>query len=54
MKYVIFVFESGFEVIEIENIPELLKLLPWEFNIYPIVVENRETICAQNIAIKVK
>ena len=31
IKYVIYVFDKGIEVINVCNIPELIKLLPWDF-----------------------
>lgn len=40
IKYIIFVYQEGFEIIKIENIPFLLKLLPWDFSIYPLVVKQ--------------
>lgn len=35
IKYVIFINCDGFEVIRLENIPCLLKLLPWDYSIVP-------------------
>lgn len=40
IKYVIFVYHEGFEIIKLESIPYLLKLIPWEYDIHPLVVEN--------------
>ncbi len=40
IKYVIFINCEGFEVIRLENIPYLLNLLPWDYVIYPMFVNN--------------
>ena len=40
IKYVIFVYQDGFEIIRLVNIPYLLKLIPWEYIIYPMTVKN--------------
>ncbi len=40
IKYVIFVYCDGFEIIRLENIPYLLKLLPWDYIIYPLMVNS--------------
>ncbi len=40
IKYVIFVYRDGFEIIRLVNIPYLLKLIPWEYTIYPMTVKN--------------
>ena len=40
IKYVIFVYCNGFEIIKLESIPYLLKLLPWDYVIYPLLVKN--------------
>lgn len=37
IKYVIFSYCNGFEIIRLGNIPYLLRLLPWDFQIYPLV-----------------
>ena len=44
IKYVIFVYCSGFEIIRLENIPYLLNLLPWEYIIYPMTVKNISSV----------
>lgn len=38
IKYVIFVYYKGFEIIRLDNIPYLLKLLPWDYLVYPLTV----------------
>ena len=40
IKYVIFVYQKSFEIIKLENIPFLLKLLPWGFSIYPLRIKQ--------------
>lgn len=40
IKYVIFVYWDGFEIIKLENIPYLLKLIPWEYVVSPMAVKN--------------
>lgn len=35
MKYVMFVYEKECEIIKLENIPYLLKILPWDYVIAP-------------------
>ena len=37
IKYVIFAYCNGFEIIRLENIPYLLNLMPWDYYIYPLV-----------------
>ena len=37
IKYVIFVYCNGFEIIRLENIPYLLDLMPWDYYIYPLI-----------------
>ncbi|MCM1500446.1 MAG: hypothetical protein NC124_18445 [Clostridium sp.] len=49
IKYVIFVNQVRYEVIRTDNIPYLLKLIPWDFVIYPLVVTTVSTI--NNISI---
>ncbi len=39
IKYVIFVYCGGFEIIRLDNIPYLLKILPWDYIIYPLEVK---------------
>lgn len=38
IRYVIFRYYDGFEIIMSENIPHLLKIIPWEFKICPLTV----------------
>lgn len=38
IKYVIFINQTRFEVICTENIPYLIKVLPWDYAIYPLQV----------------
>lgn len=40
IKYTIFVYQDGFEIISLVNIPYLLKLMPWEYKIFPMMVKN--------------
>lgn len=40
IKYVIFVYHEGFEIIRLENIPYLLKLIPWEYEVQALAVKN--------------
>lgn len=40
IKYVIFKYLDGFEIIRLANIPYLLKLIPWEYIIHPMTVKN--------------
>lgn len=49
IKYVIFVNRVRHEVIRTENIPYLLKLMPWDFVIYPLVVTTVSTV--KNISV---
>ena len=49
IKYVIFVNQVRYEVIRTENIPYLLKLMPWDFVINPLVVTNVSTV--KNISV---
>ena len=51
IKYVIFVNQVRYEVIRTENIPYLLKLMPWDFVIYPLVVTTVSTV--KNISVPV-
>lgn len=44
IKYVIYVYQDHFEVIKSESIPQLLKLLPWDFLIYPLVQQTISTL----------
>ena len=43
VSYVIYVYNNGVEFIKLDNIPELLKLLPWEFIVHPMDVINIES-----------
>lgn len=45
LKYVIFVYCEGFEIIRLVNIPYLLKLLPWDYVIYPMMVQTVSSLC---------
>lgn len=49
LKYVIFVYCDGFEVIRLDNIPYLLKLLPWEYIVYPMTVRTVSSLYSQSI-----
>lgn len=49
IKYVIFVNRVRYEVIRTENIPYLLKLIPWDFVIYPLAVTTVSTV--KNISV---
>ena len=42
--YVVFVCCDGLEVIRLKNIPYLLKLLPWDFLVYPLVVNQKASV----------
>mgnify|MGYP006987514687 CR=1 FL=1 len=44
IKYVIFINQERYEVIRTENIPYLIKLLPWDYIIYPMCVSNMESL----------
>lgn len=49
LKYVIFVYCDGFEVIRLDNVPYLLKLLPWEYIVYPMTVRTVSSLYSQSI-----
>lgn len=53
VKYVIFVYETGsgedFEIIRTDKIPYLLKLLPWDFLIYPFSAGRIDVKCNTSI-----
>lgn len=49
IKYVIFVNRVRYEVIRTVNIPYLLKLIPWDFVIYPLAVTTVSTV--KNISV---
>lgn len=40
IKYVVFLNHTRIEVIRTENIPYLIKLLPWDYVIYPLMVNT--------------
>lgn len=44
IKYVIFINLESFEVIRLENIPYLLKLMPWDYLIAPMLVHTVSTL----------
>lgn len=44
IKYVIFVNYFEFEIIKVENIPYLLELIPWEYEICTLNVKNVSTL----------
>lgn len=44
IKYVIYVYRDGFEIIRTDNIPYLLKLMPWDYMIYPMIVQKKQTM----------
>ena len=37
IKYVFFVYGKDCEIIKLESIPYLLKLMPWEYTIAPYI-----------------
>lgn len=45
IKYVVFLNCKRIEVIRTENIPYLIKLLPWDYTIYSSDVSTTESIC---------
>lgn len=49
IKYVLFVNQSRFEVIKTDSIPYLLKLMPWDYVIYPLAVQTVSSL--HNISI---
>lgn len=49
VDYVAFVYCDGLEIIRLKHIPYLLKLLPWDFVIYPLVVNQVASV--HNISI---
>lgn len=51
IKYVIFVNYFEFEIIKVENIPYLLELIPWEYQIYTLNVKNVSTLYNLSLAI---
>lgn len=50
VKYIIYVYYGGCEIINLKHIPELKKLLPWDFAIYPLIVGNVETMYGISIS----
>ena len=44
IMFVIYMYYEGCEIIKLENIPELKKLLPWDFKVYALTVGNLESI----------
>lgn len=44
IKYVIFRNHTRIEVIRTENIPYLIKLLPWDYDIYPLDVNTVDSV----------
>lgn len=50
IKYVIFVYFKGYEIIRLDKIPYLLKLLPFEYNIHSMNVKTVSSL--YNISIK--
>ena len=52
IKYAIFVSYYDIEIICLNNIPYLLELMPWEYLIYPMVVNTISIL--HNISIPVK
>lgn len=54
IKYVIFVYYKGFEIIKVENIPYLLKLIPWNYSIRPIQSITSSSIKSISIPVQLK
>lgn len=54
VKYVIFVYYNGFEVIRLENIPYLLRLMPWEYQVYPLYVKTVSSLYNISVPINSK
>lgn len=44
ITFVVYIYYDGYEIIKLENIPELKKLLPWDFTVYTLAVRNVESI----------
>lgn len=44
VEFVIYVYHDGCEIIKLEHIPELKKLLPWDFSVEPLRVFNLESV----------
>lgn len=49
IDFIIFVNCEGFEVIKLENIPEIIKLLPWDFVIAPLKVKERHSLLTLSV-----
>lgn len=49
IKYVVFVYSSGVEVIRVENIPYITNLLPCQ---YTVIAKNVEHIISNKMVIK--
>lgn len=45
IQYVIFMNHIRIEVIRTDNIPYLIKLLPWDYVIYPLTVNTVTSLC---------
>lgn len=54
IKYVIFVYQDHFEVIKLDSIPQLLKLMPWDFLIYPLVQQTVSTLYQARFGLDLK
>lgn len=48
IKYVIFVYREEFEIIRLENIPYLFKLLPWDYLICPMMTKTISSLYNQS------
>lgn len=51
IKYVIFVSCNGYEIIQLDKIPYLLKLLPFEYNIYSMYVKTVSSLYNRSIKV---
>ncbi len=49
IKFVIYVYYDGIEIIKLKNIPDHKKLLPWDFQVCPLTVLNRESLYRMSI-----
>ena len=54
IKYVIFLNQVRIEIICTENIPYLIKLLPWDYIVYPNCVTTLSSIYSSNVQIPSK
>ena len=52
IAFVIYLYYDGCEVIKLENIPELKKLLPWDFFVHPLIVWNDEVMYGISVSNK--